>query len=101
MPNYGFKCDGCEHEFEVFLKMADSDKPLKEKCPSCNKKKVKKNWSSQRNAIGYDLFLTPTKAMGGAWKETIDRIKNSGSVPKRFHDRLDNAGSGMAGRITR
>lgn len=101
MPNYGFKCDGCEHEFEVFLKMSENDKPLKEKCPNCKKKKVRKNWEDQRNAIAYDMFLTPMKTMGGAWKETIDRIKNNGMVPKRFHDRLDNAGKGMAGRITR
>ena len=100
MPNYSFKCDGCDHKFETFLKMSESDTPLKEKCPSCGKKKVKKDWSDQRNSIGMDMTLTPAKVNGSAWKEVIDKIKNSGNVPKRFHDRLDNAGS-HAGRIVR
>jgi putative FmdB family regulatory protein len=100
MPNYSFKCDGCDHKFETFLKMSESDTPLKEKCPSCGKKKVKKDWSDQRNSIGMDMTLTPAKVNGSAWKEVIDRIKNSGNVPKRFHDRLDNSGQ-HAGRIVR
>jgi putative FmdB family regulatory protein len=100
MPNYSFKCDGCDHKFETFLKMSESDTPLKEKCPSCGKKKVKKDWSDQRNSIGMDMTLTPAKVNGSAWKEVIDKIKNSGNVPKRFHDRLDNSGQ-HAGRIVR
>lgn len=100
MPNYAFKCESCDHEFDMFLKMAESDKPLKEKCPSCGKKKVAKNWAHQRNSIGYDMTLTPSKVQGGAWKEVVDRIKSSGSVPKRYHERLENAGKGI-GRITR
>jgi putative FmdB family regulatory protein len=100
MPNYSFKCDGCDHKFETFLKMSESDTPLKEKCPSCGKKKVKKDWSDQRNSIGMDMTLTPAKVNGSAWKEVIDKIKNSGHVPKRFHDRLDNSGQ-HAGRIVR
>ena len=100
MPNYSFKFDGCDHKFETFLKISESDTPLKEKCPSCGKKKVKKDWSDQRNSIGMDMTLTPAKVNGSAWKEVIDKIKNSGHVPKRFHDRLDNSGQ-HAGRIVR
>ncbi|NBO36561.1 zinc ribbon domain-containing protein [bacterium] len=100
MPNYAFKCEKCDHEFELFLKMSESDNPLKEKCPSCGKKKVVKNWETQRNSIAYDMTLTPTKVCGGAWREVIDRIKTNGMVPKRYHDRLDNAGKGV-GRIVR
>lgn len=101
MPNYAFKCESCDHEFETFLRMADSDKPLKEPCPSCKKKKIVKNWAEQKNSIGYDMTLTPQKLHGGAWKEVIDKIKSNGAVPKRYHDRLDNAGKGLAGRIVR
>jgi putative FmdB family regulatory protein len=100
MPNYSFECEGCSHKFEVFLKMSENDNPTKEKCPSCGKKKVKKDWSDQRNAIGMDMTLTPTKVNGSAWKDVVDRIKGSGHVPKRYHDRLDNAGR-SAGRIVR
>ena len=34
MPNYDYRCDSCEHQFEVFQLM--SAKPLK-KCPECGK----------------------------------------------------------------
>jgi putative FmdB family regulatory protein len=98
MPNYSFKCDGCDHKFEIFLKMSESDKPLKEKCPNCKKKKIKKNWAEQNNIIGFDTTLTPSKVTGSAWKEVVDKIKNSGQVPKRYHERLDNAGR-HAGRF--
>jgi len=101
MPNYSFKCAACDHEFEEILRMADSDKPLKEKCPSCGKKKIQKNWSAQRNSIAFDNTLTPTKVCGGAWNEVISKIKNNGQVPKRFHDRLDNAGKSSAVRYVR
>jgi len=101
MPNYAFKCESCDHRFETFLKMSESDNPLKEPCPECKKKKVVKDWGEQKNSIGCDMTLNPTKVHGSAWKEVIDKIKGSGSVPKRYHDRLENSGSGLAGRITR
>lgn len=100
MPNYSFKCEGCDHSFELFLKMSECDGPLKNKCPECGKKKIIKDWGQQRNSIGMDMTLTPSKVNGSAWKEVIDKIKNSGHVPKRYHDRLDNSGQ-HAGRIVR
>lgn len=98
MPIYSFKCQACDHDFESFLKMAECNKPTKEKCPSCGKKKVIKNWAAQSNVIAFDTTLTPTKVHGSAWKEVIDKIKHSGQVPKRYHARLDNAGQ-HAGRF--
>jgi len=35
MPLYTFKCEKCEHTFEVVLKMNDNKKPLSEPCPEC------------------------------------------------------------------
>lgn len=100
MPNYSFCCNGCDHKFELFLKMSECDKPIKEKCPNCGKKKVKKDWGEQKNSIAMDTTLTPTKVNGSAWNEVIHRIKTSGHVPKRYHEKLDNSGR-HAGRYTR
>lgn len=99
MPNYSYICGQCDHEFEIFLKMSESDKPLKEKCPSCGKKKVTKNWSQQRNGIAMDTTLSATKVNGGAWKEVIDRVKSG--VPKRYHEKLENSYKLTGGRYVR
>ncbi|MDR1926063.1 MAG: zinc ribbon domain-containing protein [Planctomycetaceae bacterium] len=39
MPNYDYRCDACEHEFEEFQSIKDA--PLK-KCPSCGKNKLRR-----------------------------------------------------------
>lgn len=100
MPNYSFVCESCDHKFEVFLKMSECNDPLKEKCPSCKKKKIVKDWSKQKNSIAMDTTLTPSKVNGSAWNDVIDKIKGSGQVPKRFHEKLDNSGR-HAGRYVR
>lgn len=32
MPTYGYKCPKCGHEYDVFQKMSDTNRP---KCPKC------------------------------------------------------------------
>jgi putative FmdB family regulatory protein len=39
MPTYEYRCDSCSHEFEEFQYI--KEEPLK-KCPSCNKKKLRR-----------------------------------------------------------
>ena len=34
MPTYDYRCNNCEHEFELFQSMKDS---VKKKCPECGK----------------------------------------------------------------
>jgi hypothetical protein len=48
-----------------------------------------------------DATLTPSKVVGSQFKEVIDKIKTSGQVPKRFHEKLDNSANLNAGRIVR
>lgn len=40
MPTYDFKCRNCDYDIELFLKMADYEKPTLEPCPSCGQIKV-------------------------------------------------------------
>ena len=35
MAFYSYKCDSCDHEFDMQLSMSESDKPLGEPCPEC------------------------------------------------------------------
>ncbi|HHT9110789.1 MAG TPA: FmdB family zinc ribbon protein [Candidatus Brocadiaceae bacterium] len=39
MPTYDYKCNACEHEFELFQHITEN--PIK-KCPSCGKLKVQR-----------------------------------------------------------
>ena len=39
MPTYDYKCNACEHEFELFQHITEN--PVK-KCPSCGKLKVQR-----------------------------------------------------------
>lgn len=36
MPQYGYKCNDCEHVFERTLKIKDRNQPVEEACPECN-----------------------------------------------------------------
>jgi putative FmdB family regulatory protein len=101
MPNYAFRCEKCDHTFDESLPVNDRDNPTKKPCPSCKKKKVIRDWGSERQSLGMDATLTPSKVVGSQFKEVIDKIKSGGQVPKRLHDRLDNSASMAAGRIVR
>ena len=99
MPNYTFKCNGCEHKFELFLKMSENNKPLSEPCPKCKKKKVIKDWSEQLNSVAYDTTLTPTKLHGSAWNEVMEKVKKA--APRSAQDRLEQSRTFNAGRFER
>jgi putative FmdB family regulatory protein len=99
MPNYAFKCESCDHSFELFLKMAENDVPTKKPCPNCNKKKVTKDWGEQRNSVAYDTTLTPTKVCGSAWNEVMDKVKRA--APRSQQDRIEQSRTFNAGRFER
>jgi len=37
MPQYGYKCNDCEHVFDRTLKIADRNAPIEQPCPVCDK----------------------------------------------------------------
>ena len=39
MPTYDYRCDACDHEFELFQSISDSHK---RKCPECGKLKLRR-----------------------------------------------------------
>jgi len=39
MPTYDYRCNGCEHEFELFQSMSAG---VKKKCPECGKLKLER-----------------------------------------------------------
>jgi putative FmdB family regulatory protein len=101
MPNYAFKCESCEYSFDEMLSLSNRDNPIKNPCPKCNKKKVIRDWAASTPSLAMDATLTPQKVVGSQFKEVIDKIKSSGQVPKRFHEKLDNSAKMNAGRVVR
>jgi len=39
MPTYDYRCNACEHEFELFQSMSEG---VKKKCPECGKLKLER-----------------------------------------------------------
>jgi putative FmdB family regulatory protein len=101
MPNYAFKCEKCDHTFDEILSLSERNTPLEKPCPKCKKKKIIKDWQANTPSLAMDSTLTPSKVVGSQFKDVIDKIKSSGQVPKRFHEKLDNSAKMNAGRIVR
>lgn len=88
MPIYAYACTSCNHKFEEFRRMAESDAPCSEACPSCGKDGVTRDIGACGNVfIDADHVPTPNEATGGDWDRLMSKIKKG--VPKRFHDNLD------------
>tara|TARA_R100000458_G_C8228005_1_gene210506 strand:+ start:382 stop:666 length:285 start_codon:yes stop_codon:yes gene_type:complete len=91
MPIYEYRCGECEHTFEKFHSMNESNKPLKNPCPECGKKSVNKTFAT--GGGGVDLHKGP----GSDYKELMKKMKSG--IPERYHGRLDQSADRTAGRI--
>jgi putative FmdB family regulatory protein len=74
MPFYDYKCSGCGHAFEEMLRMADIEKPVKKKCPSCGKKKIELVVGAP--AVCDSVRIGVRKPDNG-WKEVMAKVKQA------------------------
>ena len=89
MPTYEYECNGCKFQFEDFqLSMSNDKIACGKPCPNCGEKKVRKGFRTAPVGSA-DMTLTPDKATGGRWSEMMEKIKGSGQVPPKYHDKLD------------
>ena len=54
MPAYDFKCENCDHVFELHLPMSKSNSASKKPCPECGKKTVHRLFDTQAGAVDYN-----------------------------------------------
>jgi putative FmdB family regulatory protein len=93
MPTYEYQCKECGNRFDKFCKMDERENPTKLPCSECGENAVKQGFFTAPVG-GYDTNLKPQAGFG----ELMNSIKNNGSVPKRFHDKLDRAADRRGGR---
>ena len=86
MPTYEYHCTSCGYRFDEFLAMKDRGKPEKRACTQCGEQKIKQGFFTPPVG-GTDSSLKPTPE----FKEVLNRMKNNGMVPPKYHDNLDRA----------
>lgn len=97
MPIYEYYCEDtqCNHQFEEVLAMSRRDEPIKNPCPECGKKTIKKGVSA--TTMGADMNYSPDKATGGDWSRLMDKVKKV--VPPSGHGALDSISDNNAGHL--
>ena len=83
MPTYDYKCDACDHQWEVFHSM--SAKP-KRKCPDCGKLKAKRMIGSGAGVI----------FKGGGFYQTdyrSDSYKKDAAADKKSQEKKSDSSS--------
>jgi putative FmdB family regulatory protein len=81
MPTYDYKCDSCNHTFEVLQSI--KEEPLT-KCPNCGKNKLKKLISGGAGFIfkGSGFYLTDYKNKSSKANKSKSSTKSGDSGTK-------------------
>ena len=93
MPTYEYYCDKCGDRFEEFCKISERTQPTKKPCSKCGEKEIKQGFFTAPVG-GYDANLKPHPG----FKDIINSMKHGGSVPKRYHEKLDQSADRTGGR---
>ncbi len=94
MPLYDYRCSECELDFSEVTSVASRDSM---KCPECGKKKCVNRSGVYETTMGVDMNITPDKKTGGDFSRLMDKIKNNGMTPKKYHAGLDTAANRRGG----
>jgi putative FmdB family regulatory protein len=90
MPTYDYKCDSCEHEFELFQQM--SANPIR-KCPDCGQRKVRRLIGMGAGVIfkGSGFYETDykRKKSGGQGDAKAAAEKTSADTPAKTEAKTD------------
>lgn len=77
MPTYDYKCDGCEHTFELFQHITEN--PVK-KCPACGKLKAKRMIGSGGAIIFKGAGFYQTDYRSEEYKSKVKKETESGKT---------------------
>ncbi len=80
MPTYVYRCDSCEHQFEIFQKM--SDDPL-DSCPRCDARVRRVIHPVGIVFKGSGWYITDSKSSGSSGDTTAAASDSGGSSPSK------------------
>jgi putative FmdB family regulatory protein len=84
MPTYEYECRECNYQFESFQWVDDRNKPTKEVCPKCGKKKIKQGYVTSNGSAPAMKWMTtiridkPHNANG--FQDVMERVCNGAGV---------------------
>jgi len=79
MPTYDYVCDACGHAFDLFQQMSA---PVKRKCPSCGKLKLRRLVGAGAGVIFRGSGFYETDYRSSSYKKAAEADKKSGSESK-------------------
>ncbi|MCH7918628.1 MAG: zinc ribbon domain-containing protein [Planctomycetes bacterium] len=74
MPTYGYKCDHCEHEFELFQSITASSRRT---CPECGKRKLRRLIGMGAGILFKGTGFYQTDYRSESYKKAAEKDKKS------------------------
>ncbi len=95
MPTYAYKCDSCEHDFELFQSI--TAEPVK-KCPECKKAKVRRLIGTGAGIIFKGSGFYETDYRSASYKKAAE--KDSKKPDTKSSDKKDSTSESKKTKAT-
>jgi len=74
MPRYDFKCNNCEHEYEVWCRIAEREEHLNGSCPNCSVAGKIQQFLTGAPSIGDPIRMGKQKVPQSFKENVLDRV---------------------------
>ena len=70
MPTYDYKCDACDHAFELFQSITE---PVKKKCPQCGRSKLRRLFGTGAAVVFKGSGFYQTDYRSASYKKAAEK----------------------------
>ena len=88
MPTYDYRCDACDHEFELFQQMSAA--PIR-KCPDCGKLKLRRLFGTGAAVMFKGSGFYETDYRSDSYKKGAEAAKKSKEKKSEKSDKKSDA----------
>ena len=71
---YDYHCKACNSNFELNIASEDRDKPIKKKCPLCQKKGKITREFIKAPLLSYEGAVSDIRRAGSGWNDVLGRV---------------------------